>query len=268
MDSFDARSFTSRRRAFNGVLFTAGAASVSVLGACMAYPRASPTALPQSASTQAWEDRALEPRLQVGQAWEFRTINLFNSELGESVTHRIEQLDGPGPLRLNHIREKSQQQEQFARRWQVTEEIHQDALLRFEQPMTVIPARLTPGHQEQQQGRYWVIADGKIQDPYSRLFWNVYTQVMGWERLQVPAGSFDVARIQRRIYFIHPDVFRTESTRSETLWYAPALGYWVARERTGRYLIKGGRRRGGLMLEDATRWELTARFGAPTSNAT
>ena len=256
------QQYSPDRRFFTKIALVGG---VAALSGCMSYPRVGGQPLPKNAINPLWERRDQEPLLKVGQGWEFKTINLFNSEVGEPVVHRINQITGSGAVTLGHVREKSTQREISSKLWSVSEELQDNALLRFDQAMPVVPSSLQPGFKEQNQSRYWVIVDDKIQDPYARLFWNVHTQVIGWEKLQVPAGTFDVARIERHTYFIHPDVFRTESTRTETLWYAPQLRYWVARERTGRYLMKGGNRRGGFMQEDAQRWEMTRILGAPTS---
>lgn len=50
--------------------------------------------------------------------------------------------------------------------------------------------------------------------------------VVGAERIRVPAGEFDTIRIRREIYAGDAESYRnlTETTISETEWFAPALG--------------------------------------------
>ena len=54
-------------------------------------------------------------------------------------------------------------------------------------------------------------------------YWSVRVDARDWERIQVPAGVFEVLRVTRRIAFRHADLHRVESVRNETLWYAPKV---------------------------------------------
>lgn len=49
-------------------------------------------------------------------------------------------------------------------------------------------------------------------------------EVVGSERITVPAGTFDTIKIMRRIYAGDWDGFMRETQIVETDWYAPALG--------------------------------------------
>ena len=64
----------------------------------------------------------------------------------------------------------------------------------------------------------------------------------------MPAGEFDALRVERRIYFTHVDLRRSQSVRTEYLWYAPAVNRWVRREWTGQYI--GWPVRRGVARED------------------
>ena len=44
--------------------------------------------------------------------------------------------------------------------------------------------------------------------------------------------------------------------RKETIWFAPGIGRWVARESSGSYMIQG--QLGTPNLEDSYQWQLTA----------
>jgi hypothetical protein len=237
------------------------------LTGCMAPARKAPEFIQDSARIEGLATRSGEPKLMVGQAWEFQAINMYNGESLGNVLHRVQASTDQG-IKLALLGERTSRLETFSERWQVTQEAHHDATLRFERPVTLIPKQLSPGTAEHFATRYVVLPEGgkEPSDPVFRdLYWKVYVDVIGWETLQVPAGRFDVARIQRRIYFKHFDSFRAESTRVETLWYAPQVGYWVAREWTGLYLAQGNRRRGGQMREDRVRWELKRSLGPPSA---
>lgn len=65
----------------------------------------------------------------------------------------------------------------------------------------------------------------------------VYGEVLGWERVRVPAGEFDTLKVRRLVYFDYWEhVVRGRSEIIETDWYAPAAGLAVRREATSRYL--------------------------------
>ena len=49
-------------------------------------------------------------------------------------------------------------------------------------------------------------------------------EVVGSERITVPAGTFDTIKIMRRVYAGDWDGFMRETNIVETDWYAPALG--------------------------------------------
>jgi hypothetical protein len=256
-----------------------GALGASALGltACMRPPGLSGEPLVLPSTPESLLLRRNEPTLRVGQGWEFKETNLYNGESRATVLHRVDSLGtnaaGEQAPRLSLHRAQGLSHEVFAARWLCVQEAHHDASLRFEAPVALIPSQLHVGHKEQYFTRYVpLIAPSVSSDltntstPVFRdLRWEVYLEVLGWESLQVPAGRFDVARIQRHIYFKHFDNFRLNSIRQETLWYAPQLGYWVAREWTGRYYAPGSLRRAGPEREDWVRWELIKVIGPPSA---
>jgi hypothetical protein len=58
-----------------------------------------------------------------------------------------------------------------------------------------------------------------------------------WETVSGPAAEFKALRFTNLINFGHPDPARTNSTRRETMWFAPEIGRWVARESLGTYYL-------------------------------
>jgi hypothetical protein len=258
----------SIRRTFTQSLLTSlGSVGVVGVSGCMSPPKKSPELIQDQGRIAGLASRANEPRLMVGQAWEFQAVNMFNGVSLGTVLHRVEPSSGQA-VNLSLADERGIRREVFTERWKLSQEAHHDATLRFESPVALIPSQLSLGFQERYYTRYVVVPEnptGASDLAFRSLFWQVYLDVQGWETMQVPAGRFDVARIQRRIFFKHFDGFRTESSRLETIWYSPQLGYWVAREWTGKYLSPGGRRRGAYMREDWVRWELQRVLGAPTA---
>ena len=60
--------------------------------------------------------------------------------------------------------------------------------------------------------------------------------VLGTERVTVPAGAFDTIKIRRRIYGGDFDGSRSETNIVETEWYAPSLQRAVRLERNSGYM--------------------------------
>jgi hypothetical protein len=86
----------------------------------------------------------------------------------------------------------------------------------------------------------------------------VQARLLAWEEVEVTAGRFEVARVERMLELAHPDATRTHTRRKDVLWLAPQVGRWVARETSGHYVVPSGDNRGAdVYLEDHFRWELT-----------
>ena len=92
-------------------------------------------------------------------------------------------------------------------------------------------------------------------------YWiQVHARARAWERVTLAAGAFDALRVERLIRLNHPDPTRIETVRRDTLWLAPEVGRWVARETSGRYRVADGDDDWpwfNELLEDRVRWELT-----------
>ncbi len=70
-------------------------------------------------------------------------------------------------------------------------------------------------------------------------------EVLGSERITVPAGTFDTIKIMRRTYAGDGDGFRLETNIVEIDWYAPALGRPVKSESKSSWLDTSRCTRGG-----------------------
>jgi hypothetical protein len=101
----------------------------------------------------------------------------------------------------------------------------------YEMPIPLWPAQLEPGWQSHFSTRYKTPADqGSL--PWDQTMW-----AQAWETVTVPAGPFKALRFTNEIKFTDPDFERTASVRRETLWFAPEVGRWVARESRGSYYL-------------------------------
>ena len=80
--------------------------------------------------------------------------------------------------------------------------------------------------------------------------------VQGWEKITVPAGEFVALRFQNLINYENSDPNIVDCIRKETVWFAPQIGRWVAREASGSYQIQG--QFGVAILEGSYQWQLTS----------
>jgi len=187
------------------------------------------------------------PTVRVGDRWRYARTNLYNdTALPEQVMRvtaiapqlRVEVTDGSGP----------QPAEVYADPWRVIQEPAYDMVQVFETPCPLLPARLEPGATERYAGRYRPAGDDTLR------FWSTWVDAQQWERVQVPAGSFDALRVTRRIAFQHANTVRIDPRRVETLWYAPQVNRWVRRVWTGEYTLPGFPQ--PRLREDWVAWDL------------
>lgn len=87
--------------------------------------------------------------------------------------------------------------------------------------------------------------------------------VVGTERITVPAGAFDTIKIKRRVYAGDWGAFTLETNIEETEWYAPALGRAVRTESKSEYIdssraIGGGAFSGPVIRGDWNVLELVS----------
>jgi len=86
-------------------------------------------------------------------------------------------------------------------------------------------------------GRSW---DGRVTShdlATGRDFAVTYSvRVVGWERVTVPAGTFDALVVERAVFDGFWDYTRKQSEIREREWYAPAIGRVVRKEGRSQYL--------------------------------
>lgn len=184
------------------------------------------------------------PQLRVGDRWRYERINRYNGErLGETtmrVVATAPQLRiavggaGVGPEGSEEV---------YAEPWRILQEPAYDLVQVFETPQPLLPSRLEAGAAERYAGRY------RIAGADEWFYWTAWVSAARWEEISVPAGRFEALRVERRIAFTHSDMWRMQSERNETLWYAPAANRWVQREWTGTYRRYSLPRYGGMREE-------------------
>ena len=232
----------SRRRAVGGLIALPAWAGLALGAGC-----AGPAAVPPPAGA----DPLPTPPLRVGDRWRYRLTNLYNrSTIGET---EVEVLSVSPEIRLRVDPGQGQPvlEERYADAWTVIAETIYDAPMVFETPMPVVPPSARAGQAIASRTRY------RSAFASEALAWSQRLRVVGWERVAVPAGTFDALRIERLVDFRHPDFFRYLPERIDVLWYAPEVGRWVQREWTGTYMPGTPVIRNARAREDHVRWALT-----------
>lgn len=98
----------------------------------------------------------------------------------------------------------------------------------YETPVPLWPTQLRPGWQTYINTKY------KTSDE-AGLPWEQTMKAEAWETITVPAGQFKALRYINVINFRSSDLSRSNAVRRETIWLAPEIGRWVARESRGTY---------------------------------
>jgi hypothetical protein len=192
---------------------------------------------------------ATSPQVRVGDRWVYQTINRYNRSVIDEITVEAVAVAPEVRVRLSARDAAAVVEERYAGPWTVIAEATFDRPIVFETPMPLVPDPPATGSSFK-RGRY------RAQGFNGLLQWDQRVQADRWERLQVPAGSFDCLRIVRTIDFEHPDIFRHRSERSDVLWYAPQVNRWVQREWTGNFMPGAPTTRFGRAREDWVLWQL------------
>jgi len=124
-------------------------------------------------------------------------------------------------------------------------------LLNFNPPLPLWPETLSTTWAKQFNPKYSIAGY-----PDSKMGWQEYMSVQGWEKITVPAGDFVALRFQSLINYESEDPNKVDCIRKETVWFVPQIGRWVARETSGSYQIQG--QIGAVILEGSYQWQLTS----------
>ena len=105
---------------------------------------------------------------------------------------------------------------------------------------TPLPAVAFPNH-----GKSWSIrVNARVDGDAKSRSVRIDGEVLGNERIRVPAGEFDTVKIRRFIYPGDAGDFKSETHIFETDWYAPSLGRSVRTETRSSWRTTQGCRRG------------------------
>jgi len=124
---------------------------------------------------------------------------------------------------------------------------HWSEIQMYEKPLPLWPAQLRPG--------WSITVNTQYMTPESpdELPWQLTMHAHRWESIIVPAGRFLALRYNNLINFRFTNISeRVAAQRLETIWFAPEIGRWVARESFGSFREAVGTD----VQESSYRWEL------------
>ena len=160
-----------------------------------------------------------------GDAYVYRVSNGYNNEVRGTISYRVEKVAAD---RIDVAVTTDTPSAGVARTESYTKDgnwlrhalVNHDQLHDYEFPQALQVYAL-PGDTD---GSWSVRVDAVDPATGRRNSVRVDGEVLGSERISVPAGTFDTIKIRRRMYAGDWDGFMRETRTLEIDWYAPALG--------------------------------------------
>jgi hypothetical protein len=188
---------------------------------------------------------------QVGQEWTYIKKDIFDGKTLDVINERVVSVGTTVVLErstANGFRLPNEIQSSWG---MVSTDPQWPRLLNFNPPLPLWPETLSTTWAKQFNSKYSIAGYSE-----SRMGWQEYMSVQGWEKIIVPAGEFVALRFQSLINYESEDPNKVDCIRKETVWFVPQIGRWVARETSGSYQIQG--QIGAVILEGSYQWQLTS----------
>jgi len=224
--------------------FIASAALAPIAcGVPLAYQRGTPVAQPTPTPIV----RAPE----VGQEWTYIKRDTFNGKVLDVITEKVASL-GSSIVIDRSDEGGARLPSEIQGPWGIVQtDTSWPRVISFKPPIPLWPLELTSSWSKQFTTKYSVA--GYSDNAFG---WQEYMGAHGWEQITVPAGTFLTLRYQNLINYDSDDANKVNCIRKETIWFAPSIGRWVARESSGSYRIQG--QIGAEILEGSYQWQLTS----------
>lgn len=173
----------------------------------------------------------------VGETWTYRVANGYNNEVRGRVEYRVDKVEA-GRITVQVVPEMPamgfQRTEVYTSEgnWLRHPLINHDRPVEYEfaQPYPAYVFPLEPGKSWSLRIEATNPATGQ------RNSVRVDGEVLGTERVSVPAGAYDTIKVRRRVYTGDFEFERSETHVDETDWYAPALRRPVRIESRSGYM--------------------------------
>ena len=175
-----------------------------------------------------------------GDSWSYRVINRYNGEVRGNVQYRVDRIDADR-VAIAVTGDSAALGMPRTEVYTADGQWLRHALINHDQPVEYEFAQTYPAYDfPLAAGKVWSSRVNAMRPASGRrASVRVDGEVLGSERVTVPAGAFDTFKIRRRIYAGDFDGPRSETNITETEWYAPALGRAVRLERTSGYMDQG-----------------------------
>ena len=211
-------------------------------GVPLGYERGTPVAQPNPMPT------VRAP--QVGQEWTYVKKDVFNGKTLGLIVERVASIGAN--ITIERSEDGNMLPSEIQSSWGfVTTDPQWSKVLNFRPALPLWPLELSANWSKQLNTKYSI--GGYSENSYN---WQEYMGAHGWEKITVPAGTFLTLRYQNLINYESEDDNKVNCIRKETIWFAPSIGRWVARESSGSYMIQG--QLGMPNLEDSFQWQLTS----------
>ena len=172
-----------------------------------------------------------------GESWSYRVVNVYNGEVQGNIRYSVDKVDGDRvavAVATDVAALGTPRTELYTAdgRWLKHTLINHDTPVEYEfaQPYPAYEFPLAAGKSWSTRIAATSPASGR------RASVRVDGDVLGAERVTVPAGAFDTIKIRRRIYAGDFDGARSETNIVETEWYAPALARAVRLDRSSSFM--------------------------------
>jgi hypothetical protein len=176
----------------------------------------------------------------VGQSWRYAKRDLYTHAVIKEEVDRVASIDRYIKIDSGEVQGP----------WgMVLADPHWGQIQVYETPVPLWPVQLQPGWQTRIKTQYKTATNGE------GLHWNQTMKASAWETVTVPAGRFTALKFTNSIEFGCGDFARKDCRRRETLWFAPEVGRWVARESSGSYYADNSASDRSVP-EGGFRWEL------------
>ena len=188
---------------------------------------------------------------EVGQEWTYVKKDVFNGKIMGVINERVSSVGSTITIDRTTADGSSLPGEIQTMWGMAITDTQWPRLLNFASALPLWPLELSSSWAKQFNAKYSVAGYAS-----SQLNWQEYMSAQGWERITVPAGEFITLRFQTLINYESDDPNKVDCIRKETVWFAPQIGRWVARESSGSYQLQG--QMGAAILEGSYEWQLTA----------
>lgn len=185
----------------------------------------------------------------VGQSWVYSKYNCYNSQLLDVVKDQIVKV-GKDIQIVRNSKDNISLGDEIHSEWgRVKKDSYWDLVQTYEKFVPHWLNGMKVGEKEDFETYFF-------SDISSFKYWlsgRIY--FVGWEKVKLPAGTFDTMHFEKIIRLPQYDSFRLDSVRKDSIWIAPEVGRWVVRETNGEYRVSGGKG-SSIRREDNFRWQL------------